>query len=854
MHLSSVACSLRGEGRQSALMSEYAQSLPIDAALPELIAALRARNVAVLVAPPGAGKSTRVPLVLAGEDWAAKKKILVLAPRRLAARAAAARMAATLGETVGATVGYRVRFASQVSRATRIEVVTEGVFTRLILDDPVLTGIAAVIFDEFHERSLDADLGLALARDVQQGLREDLKLLVMSATLDGARVGGLLGNAPVIESAGRAFPVETRYIGRDARTPIERQVTDAVLRSLRADAGSLLVFLPGAAEIRRTAAFVRERLADPDIAVVALYGALDADIQDRAIAPAPPGRRKVVLATSIAETSLTIEGVRVVIDSGLARVPRYEPDVGLTRLETVRVSRASADQRRGRAGRTQPGVCYRLWDEPQTAALEPAHQPEILAADLSSFVLDLASWGIADPASLAFLDPPPAPALAEAKTLLLALGAVDRDGRITDEGRRLRRLPLPPRLARMVVDAAGLGEAGLAAEVAVVLTERGLGGNDVDLAHRIDGLRRDRSQRARDARAVATRWASIAEDTLSPPGRPQTATSEQRDGKEPSVGSLLALAYPERIAKARGAGGAFLLANGRGASIDPASALARAPFLAVAAVAGTAAQGRIVLAAELAGSEIEARFSDRIESREEVIFDAATGSLRARRQRRLGAIVLADQPLPVVPTQETARILADALVRLGIDRLPWTKALQQWRDRVGFLRRAQGDEWPDLSDAALAASATDWLVPALAGKTALSALRSDELAEAVHGLVPWSLRRRLDAEAPTHFCAPSGSVVPIYYAAEEGPKLSIRVQELFGLDRHPTIAAGRVALVVELLSPAQRPVQVTRDLPGFWRGSYGAVKAEMKGRYPRHPWPDDPLAAVPTRRAKPRSV
>ena len=835
-------------------MSEYAQSLPIDAALPELTAALRARNVAVLVAPPGAGKTTRVPLVLAGEDWAAEKKILVLAPRRLAARAAAARMAATLRETVGATVGYRVRFASQVSRATRIEVVTEGVFTRLILDDPVLTGIAAVIFDEFHERSLDADLGLALARDVQQGLREDLKLLVMSATLDGARVGGLLGNAPVIESAGRAFPVETRYIGRDARTPIERQVTDAVLRSLRADAGSLLVFLPGAAEIRRTEALVRERLADPDIDVVALYGALDADIQDRAIAPAPPGRRKVVLATSIAETSLTIEGVRVVIDSGLARVPRYEPDVGLTRLETVRVSRASADQRRGRAGRTQPGVCYRLWDEPQTAALEPAHQPEILAADLSSFVLDLASWGVADPTSLAFLDPPPAPALAEAKTLLLALGAVDRDGRITDEGRRLRRLPLPPRLARMVVDAAGLREAGLAAEVAVVLTERGLGGNDVDLAHRIDGLRRDRSQRARDARAVARRWASIAEDTLSPPGRPQRATSEQRDGKEPSVGSLLALAYPERTAKARGAGGAFLLANGRGASIDPASALARAPFLAVAEVAGTAAQGRIVLAAALAGSEIEARFSDRIESREEVIFDAATGSLRARRQRRLGAIVLADQPLPVVPTQETARILADALVRLGIDRLPWTKALQQWRDRVGFLRRAQGDEWPDLSDAALAASATDWLVPALAGKTALSALLSDDLAEAVHGLVPWSLRRRLDAEAPTHFCAPSGSVVPIDYAAEEGPKLSIRVQELFGLDRHPTIAAGRVALVVELLSPAQRPVQVTRDLPGFWRGSYGAVKAEMKGRYPRHPWPDDPLAAVPTRRAKPRSV
>ena len=854
-------------------MSEHAQALPIDAVLPELTGALRAHNAAVVVAPPGAGKTTRVPLVLADEAWAAGKKILVLAPRRLAARAAAARMAATLGEAVGATVGYRVRFAAKVSRATRIEVVTEGVFARLVLGDPALTGVAAVVFDEFHERSLDADLGLALARDVQLGLREDFKLLVMSATLDGARVGRLLDNAPVIESAGRAFPVETRYLGREAQQPLERQVTDAVLRALRADSGSLLVFLPGAAEIRRTEAFVRERITDSEIDVVALYGALDADIQDRAIAPAPPGRRKVVLATSIAETSLTIEGVRVVIDSGLARVPRYEPDVGLTRLETVRVSRASADQRRGRAGRTEPGVCYRLWDEPQTAALEPANQPEILAADLSGFMLDLAFWGVADPAALVFLDQPPAPALSEARSLLRALGAVDRDGRITDEGRRLRRLPLPPRLARMVVDAADLGEAELAAEVAVVLTERGLGGNDVDLAHRVDALHRERSQRARDALVVAKRWTRIAEDTHSPRREgDQREVSRGRGGGKLSVGSLLALAYPERIAKNRGSGGAFLLANGRGASVDPTSALARAPFIAVAEVTGTAGQGRIVLAAALDANEIEARFSDRIESREEIVFDAASGSLRARRLRRLGAIVLAEQPMPVAPSEETARVLADAVARLGVDRLPWTKSLQQWRDRVGFLRRVDlaatrerqvagstsanddGNEWPDLSDAALAASAANWLVPALAGKTALSSLQSDALADALHGLLPWRLSRRLDAEAPTHFSAPSGSVVPIDYAAEEGPKLAIRVQELFGLDRHPTIAAGRVAVVVELLSPAQRPVQVTRDLPGFWRGSYGAVKAEMKGRYPRHPWPDDPLTAAPTRRAKPRSA
>jgi len=817
--------------------------LPIDDALPRLTEALRAASAAVVVAPPGAGKTTRVPLVLAQEPWAEGKKIIVLEPRRLAARAAAARMAATRGEPVGATVGYRVRFGSKISRATRIEVVTEGVFTRMVLDDPSLDGVAAVLFDEFHERSLDADLGLALARDLQQGLREELKLLVMSATIDGARVGKLLGGAPVIESAGRAFPVATRYLGRDTQVPIERQVADAAERALRAEPGSVLVFLPGAAEIRRTETALRERVADPAIDVVPLYGALDADVQDRAIAPAPPGRRKVVLATSIAETSLTIEGVRVVIDSGLARVPRYEPDVGLTRLETVRVSRASADQRRGRAGRTEPGICYRLWDEAQTASLEPSTPAEILAADLTGFVLDLAHWGVTDPAALIFLDPPPAPAIKEARTLLDELGAIDRDGRITAEGRRLRQLPLPPRLARMVIDAADAGEARLAADIALLLTERGLGGNDVDLSHRLDGLRRDRSRRGEEARAMAKRWA----DTARTAGKGRTA-----EKGELSTGAILALAYPDRVAKNRGADGGFLLANGRGASVDRASPLARAPFLAVAEITGSAAQGRIVLAAPLTPGEIEAQFSGRIESCDEIGFDDRSASLRARRLRRLGAIVLAEQPMRVAPTDATARMLAEGIARLGIDRLPWSKALRQWRDRAMFLRRAEGDEWPDLSDAALATSAADWLGAALAGKTALADLSADELTGAVHGLLPWNLRRRLEAEAPTHFAAPSGSSVPIDYEAEEGPKLAIRVQELFGLDRHPAIAGGRVPLVVELLSPAHRPVQVTRDLPGFWRGSYAAVKAEMKGRYPRHPWPDDPLAAPPTRRAKRR--
>ncbi len=825
--------------------------LPIDAALPELTEALRARNAAVLVAPPGAGKTTRVPLVLSGEEWAQnKRRILVLEPRRLAARAAAERMAKTLGERVGETVGLRVRFGSKLSRKTRIEILTEGVFTRLILDDPMLDGVAAILFDEFHERSLDADLGLALARDVQQGLREDLRLLVMSATIDGACVASLLGDAPVIAAKGRAFPVETRYLGRDAR-PIEPQIADAIVRAMRPDTGSLLAFLPGAAEIRRAKALLDGRF-DPSVDVVALYGALAADEQDRAIAPSLRGRRKIVLATSIAETSITIEGVRIVIDSGLARVPRYEPDVGVTRLETVRVSRAAADQRRGRAGRTEPGICYRLWDEPQNAALEPFSRPEILSADLSPLALDLAAWG-SGPENLAFLDPPPRAALAEAKALLANLSAVDGDGRITGEGKKLRSLPLPPRLARMVVDAAAVGAALPAAEIAVLIGERGLGGDDVDLTHRLTAFHRDRSPRAREARAMAQRWVKIAESsafrlTQSPP-------FPLKGGGELSVGALLALAYPERIAKNRGgAAGAFVLANGRGAQVDPASPLARKPYLAVAELAGSAAAGRILLAAPTALTEIESRFADRIVTRDDIAFDPASASLRTRRLRRFGAIALAEQPMPAVASDAAARILAEGIVRLGIDRLPWTKALRQWRDRVKFLRASEGDEWPDLSDAALAATVNEWLGPLLASKTALREITADELETALSALLPWPLKRRLGAEAPSHFEAPTGSRVPIDYEADGGPKIAIRVQELFGLDRHPANADGRIPLMVEQLSPAYRPVQMTRDLPGFWRGSYTAVRAEMRGRYPKHPWPDDPLAAPATRRAKPRKV
>jgi len=816
--------------------------LPIDAVLDELSRTLKANNSAVLVAPPGAGKTTRVPLALLDASWARDKKIIVLEPRRIAARASAERMAKTLGERAGDTVGYRVRFGSKVSRATRIEVVTEGIFSRQILDDPELSGVAAVLFDEFHERSLDADLGLALARDAQTGLREDLRILVMSATLDGARVAKLLGDAPVVASEGRAFAVETRYLGRRPDMPLERQMADAIASALRAEPGSVLAFLPGAAEIRRTQNYLEERVGDANTEIVPLFGALEASVQDRAIAPAPRGRRKVVLATSIAETSLTIEGVRIVVDSGLARVPRYEPDIALTRLETVRASRAAVDQRRGRAGRTEPGVCYRLWDEPQTASLPPFTQPEILSADLSSLVLDLAQWGVSDPASLAFLDSPPSPALKEAKGLLNELGALDADGRITAEGRRLRALALPPRLARMIVDSNDFGAAGAASDVAAVLTERGLGGDSVDLDARLDQFRRDRSQRAQSARELSRRWASQVE-----------ASSGTGAKGELSTGVILAFAYPDRVAKNRG-NGSFVLANGRGASVERGSALARAPYVAVGELSGTAAAGRILLAAPILQEEIELHFADHIEIADEVAFDSGALALRARRKKTLHAIILSESPLAVKPTAETARVLADGLIEAGLDKLPWSKAAKQWRDRVMFLRRAEGEGWPDLSDDALIARRDDWLAPALFEKTSLKDLSEGDLSDALMTLLPWELRTRLDREAPTHFEAPTGSRLAIDYEAEQGPTIAVRLQELFGLTIHPSIAKGKVPLVLELLSPAHRPVQVTRDLPGFWRGSYAAVRADLRGRYPRHPWPEDPAAAPPTRRAKPRGT
>ncbi len=846
--------------------------LPIDDALPALRSALGQRTSAVLVAPPGAGKTTRAPLALLDEPWAKGKRLILLEPRRLAARAAAARMAATLGEKVGETIGLRVRLQSLVSKRTRIEVVTEGVFTRMILDDPGLDGVAAVLFDEFHERSLDADLGLAFALDAQQGLRDDLRLLVMSATLDGARVRALLGQppqdqAPLVESQGRAFPVATRYVGRNPNVRIEEEVARVTLDALNSEGGSILVFLPGQGEIRRVAEILQARVRRPDVDIAPLYGVLDSRAQDLAIAAAPKGRRKIVLATSIAETSLTIQSVRVVIDSGLMRVPVYEPDVGLTRLETVRVSRANADQRRGRAGRTEPGVCYRLWEEAANGGLQPYAAPEILAADLSGLALDCALWGAADPGTLAFLDSPPRAALKEARALLAAIGAIDGEGRITDEGRAIASLALPPRLARMVVDAAREGEARPASEIAVVLTERGLGGDAVDLATRLDAFRRDRSQRAEDARRLARGLAARAEAALtpnpSPQGRVESALLPQGEGgrrsrpdegrRPTSVGALLASAYPDRIAVSRGKRGEFLMANGRAAALEPHDPLAGEPFLAIGEIAGRAASARILLAAAFTLDDIERIAGGSIETTDELTFDRGSASLRARRRRRLGSLILAEQTLAVPQDDTAALALARGVLSLGLARLPWTKAQKQRRDRVMFLAQAEGEAWPDLSNDALAAD-PGWLAPFLLGKTKLDDIGADDLANALDAALPWDLARRLDDEAPTHFQAPTGTAAPIDYEAEGGPAIALRVQELFGLSEHPSLAGGRIPLTLHLLSPANRPIQITRDLPGFWRGSWAAVRSDLRGRYPRHFWPEDPAAAAPTARAKPRGT
>jgi ATP-dependent helicase HrpB len=795
--------------------------LPIHQVLADLKAALAVGSSAVLVAPPGAGKTTVVPLTLLDQAWISGGKIIMLEPRRLAARAAAGRMAKTLGEAVGQTVGFRVRMQSKVSAATRIEVVTEGVFTRMILDDPALEGVACVIFDEFHERSLDADLGLAFAQQSQALLREDLRILVMSATLDGARVAALLSGAPVIESEGRMFPVGTHYLGRNPAQRFEEQAARAVSKALAEETGSILVFLPGQGEIRRVETLLRERINNPAIDIAPLYGALEGREQDQAIEPAAAGRRKVVLATSIAETSLTIEGVRVVIDGGLSRVPRYDPSSGLTRLETVRVSRAAADQRRGRAGRTQEGVCYRLWDEAETRALVPFSRPEILETDLARLALDLALWGAKDASELAFLDPPPSAAMSEARSLLRRLEALDEAGDLTAHGRRIAKLALPPRLAHMVVRG---GQR--AALIAAVLTERGLGGTDADLTHRLTGLARDRSPRASDARVLAARWARGV------------------DGEDLSEGVLLALAYPERIAKARGKVGEYRLASGRGVFLEPTQALARSPWLAVGELGSGATADRVLLAAAVEEADILAAFASQIETEDRIEPDA-NGKVRAKRIKRLGKILIEERIVDNPDPALIARALVDQVRSGGLAMLPVGEAGQRLRARLAFLGAP-------LTDEVLLAGLSDWLAPLVAGKTSLGQLTDSQIEQAWRDIIPWEVQRRLEAETPLRFTAPTGNSFAIDYGAEGGPRVEVRVGELYGLAAHPVVAG--TPLTFSLLSPGHKPIQTTKDIPGFWKGTWADVRKDMRGRYPKHVWPEDPANAAPVTRAKPRGT
>ncbi|AJP73279.1 ATP-dependent helicase HrpB [Sphingomonas hengshuiensis] len=834
-------------------------SLPIHAVLPDLLGVLRESSNAVLVAPPGAGKTTAVAPALLGEAWCTGE-ILLLSPRRLAARAAAERMAALAGEPVGRTFGYATRMDSKRSAATRVTVVTEGIFVNRIQSDPELAGVSAVLFDEVHERSLDSDFGLALARDAQGALRPDLRLVAMSATLDGARFAGLLGDAPVVESEGRSYPLTLRHIGRAAEGRIEDAVAGAIRTALREAEGGVLAFLPGVAEIERTA----ERIAVPDGAVLhRLHGSLDPGAQRAAIAPDPEGRRKIVLATSIAETSLTLDGIRIVVDSGLARRPRYDRAAGMTRLVTERASQASATQRAGRAARQGPGVAYQLWEEAATAGLPRFDPPEILEADLSALLLDCALWGVADPRDLAWLDSPPEAAIAEARARLTVLEAIDSDGRPTAHGKAIARLPLPPRLGHMLVRAGERGMARTAAEVAVLLGERGLGGSDPDLELRLRRWRQERGPRAENGRRLAERWARLVpakaplplaggvgggRDGLAgdrgSPSAPLPSPLPASGERELALAACVALAFPDRIARRRDASGeTWASAGGRGFRLDGTSPLARAEWLAVAETQGMAAGARILSAAPIDTAAVESLLGDRIETRRSVTFDAGSGAVQAVRERRLGAIRLSSGPDAAASAAEIEAALLEGVRVQGLGLLPWSDTAQALRIRAGFT----GDE--TLGDAALLADLDEWLPPLLSGKRRLDAIAPEGLTQALQNRLGWDGQRALDRLAPARFETPAGSSHAINYAAEGGPRVELRVQSLFGLATHPTIGNG-IPLVLSLTSPAGRPIQTTRDLPGFWAGSWTAVAKEMRGRYPRHPWPDDPAGASATLRTK----
>lgn len=837
--------------------------LPISEALPGLEAALATHRSVVLQAPPGAGKSTIVPLALLGSSWLGGRRILMLEPRRLAARSVAQRMAYLLGESLGETVGVRTRLETRVSSATRIEVVTEGILTRMLQSDPELGRVGCVIFDEFHERSLNADLGLALCLESQDTLREDLRLVVMSATLDVQPLMRLLGDAPGVRADARSFDVVTHYVPRRAELSLELQTVQVVRRALLEEEGDILCFLPGAAEIRRVQRALDPSSLDPSVSVLPLYGELDAAAQDAALRASSAGRRKIVLATSIAETSLTIEGVRVVVDSGLRRYAMFDPVTGMSRLETGKVSQAAADQRRGRAGRLCRGVCYRLWSEGSQTTLAPQTPAEILHADLAPLALELACWGASEAGQLRWLDPPPAAPLAQARDLLRLLSALDAAGRITAHGRALAALGAHPRLAHMLIKGRDMRAPRLASELAAILSERdplraAPGARDADLRLRVDALRGAGAPGAAalpagitaDARAVrqAARAASSWQRELG--GRDDAADSDA------SVGVLTALAYPDRVARARDAAGRYLLANGRGAYFAEPQSLAKAQFLVAAELDGAERDARIFLAAPIEREDIERLFKDQIEEHSEVTWDEREQTVRARTERRFRALVLRSEELRDADPDEIRRAALAGLRNLGIAALPWSPALRQWQARVALMRKFEvpaPEPWPDLSDDALLATLDEWAPPWMSGLVRREHFAKLDLDAALRARLSYAQSSILQREAPAQFGAPSGSSIPIDYLDGEIPTVSVRLQEMFGLHETPTIAAGRLALVLKLLSPAGRPVQITRDLKSFWERGYHEVRKDLKGRYPKHYWPDDPNAAQPTRRVRPRS-
>jgi ATP-dependent helicase HrpB len=832
--------------------------LPIDEALPALRAALHSHHAAVLQAPPGAGKSTVVPLALLHEDWVRGRRLIVLEPRRLAARAIATRMAVTLGEPPGATVGYRMRLDTRVSAATRIEVVTEGVLTRMLQDDPALEGVAAVIFDEFHERSLQADLGLALCLDARATLAPQLRILVMSATLDVEPVAHLLADAPIVSSPGRAFPVETRYagngppllVGAGPRAPEspEQLVARIVRRALRETQGDLLVFLPGAREIRRVQSLLQD--LGPAVTVLPLYGELGADEQDAALAPARSGLRKIVLATNIAETSLTIPGVQVVVDCGLMRRARFDPVTGMGRLETQRISRASAEQRQGRAGRTAAGVCYRAWSEGAHAAL-PAFTPaEILDADLAPLALELASWGTRDPAELRWLDAPPGSQLGSARALLVRLDALDAGQRITAHGREMARLGVHPRLAHMLTRARPLGAVRLGAELAALLSERDLmrgfgAALDADVRTRLELLHGAGAAAAAD-RGSLQRARRAARDLQRQLGRSEDEAGS--DGADP--GLLLAFAYPDRIGRRREGGeGRFILANGRGATFAQAQSLSRQEFIVAVDLDDREREARILLACPITRADLMEHFAEHLHTSESVSWSSREQAVMARRHTQLGGLVLEDSPLARVPEEPARAAMLAGVRELGIAALPWERDTRELQARIEFVRRAlpAGDPWPQVSDDALLARLDEWLTPWLDGVTRREHLARIPLADALRMLLTYDQQRHLAQWAPTHLTVPSGSQVRIDYQDESAPAVSVKLQEVFGLPISPRLGPAQTPVTFRLLSPAQRPLQVTRDLASFWRGAYAEVRKDMRGRYPKHHWPENPLEAAPTR-------